>query len=103
MCLASLSYKILCRLFFAEHFGTHPPEVIFTSVSSDPTFTITMVFGPHGVNKLTFTRQRAGEGAGGDADDGVAAAEATYCHQRMHRSAKGGGGESATSESMVEQ
>ena len=48
---------------------------------------------PHGASELTFTRQRAGGGAGGDADDGVAAAEATYRHQRMHGSAKGGGGE----------
>ena len=31
--------KILCRpVFFSEHFGTLPPEVIFTSISSDPTF-----------------------------------------------------------------
>jgi hypothetical protein len=39
--------KLACRrpgtkycvgLFFLEHFGTLPPEVIFTSVSSDPTF-----------------------------------------------------------------
>jgi hypothetical protein len=32
-----------------------------------------------------------GLAAGGDADDGVAAAEATHHHQRMHKSAKGGG------------
>ena len=41
--------------------------------------------GPHGVSKLTLTRQWAGGGAGSDAaDGGVAAAEATYRRQRMH-------------------
>ena len=54
---------------------------------------------PHGASKLTFTRQPAGGGADGDADGGVAAAEVIYRHQRMHGSVKGGGGESATSES----
>ena len=47
---------------------------------------------PHGASKLTFTRQPAGGGADGDADGGVAAAEVTYRHQRMHGSVKGGGG-----------
>ena len=45
-------------------------------------------------------QQRVGGGAGGDADGGVSAAEATYRRQKMHGSAKGGEGESATSESM---
>ena len=30
--------KYCVDLFFLEHFGTLPPEVIFTSISSDPTF-----------------------------------------------------------------
>jgi hypothetical protein len=35
----------LCRpVFFSEHFGTLPPEVIFTSVSSDPIFHQSLCF-----------------------------------------------------------
>ena len=63
--------------------------------SNDPNILAQCHFrtGPHGVSKLTFTRQRAGGGAGGDADGGVAAAEvAPYRRQRMHGSAEGGGG-----------
>jgi hypothetical protein len=41
--------------------------------------------GGYSVSKITLTRQWAGGGTGSDAaDGGVAAAEATYFHQRMH-------------------
>jgi hypothetical protein len=59
--------------------------------------------GPHGVSKLTLMRQWAGGGAGSDAaDGGGAAAEVTLLPSEDARiGAKGGGGERATSESMV--
>jgi hypothetical protein len=42
--------------------------------------------GGYSVSKITLTRQWAGGGTGSDAaDGGVAAAEATYFHQRMQR------------------
>ena len=61
------------------------------SVRSISVAAITAVV-PHSASDLTFTQQRAGGGAGGDANGGVAAAEATYRRQRMHGLAKGGGG-----------
>ena len=53
------------------------------------------------VSKITLTRQWAGGGTGNDAADGGVAIAVRGCTDRI--GAKGGGRESATSESMVEQ
>ena len=51
------------------------------------------------MSKITLTRQWAGGGTGSDAADGGIAIAVRGCTDRIV--AKGGGGESATSESMV--